>query len=381
MLFRPVTAHRREGDVDWIYLASRALGNESDTVAFALQEHAISRPAFAANGIRIPNVGKLRPGDRIVLACRRPTLAARVLATVAAPPEAVAGTQAIDVVSDTALVEDLRSSGFQLVAGADGREVAHVIHLTDVRECDAELRGDYKGQTTLRRLAPEDSSVWDSGPAVEPEVPVELTAQRPPAPARTARTVTEVEYLRGYEVAAGLNRCVGAAGPGPFWGCPSTRETTVLTSRRIGRFSYPYEGLHEWRATELRARQRATVQSTWKLNCGVSVGGQTIVGIHRLQQVPWRLGARCRLWPFESGWQLPDAPDTVLGAEIFPSVVPLDDAAGGVVKDERQVRSCVRHAAVRDSEGHLVNDLAGPAGLDADIRERATTEEGWILFA
>ncbi len=183
-----------------------------------------------------------------------------------------------------------------------------------------------------------------------------------------------------YAVAEGLNENLGGGGPGPFWGCPPTRASTALTTRRIGQFAFPYHGLREWRFTEQRARARATTQSVWKLNCGVSVGGQTILGIHRLQQIRRALGERASIWPFESGWRVPERPDGVVLAEIFPSVLPLLEVAGGGIKDERQVRSCVWHAAARDVEGTLERAFAEPGGLTGEQSSAVTREEGWILF-
>ena len=125
-----------------------------------------------------------------------------------------------------------------------------------------------------------------------------------------------------YDVAASLNHLLGG-GPGPFWGCPTKKESETLTTRRIGRFAFPHCGLGEWRVTDRRAQEHATTQSVWKLNCGVSVGGQTILGIHRLHQMRLELGGRASIWPFETGWQVPAESDAVVFAEIFPSVLSL----------------------------------------------------------
>lgn len=144
--------------MDWIYLASPVQGNEADTVRFALQEHVISRPARNSRGALISNAGNLMPGDRIVLAYRRhgKPPAARVLATIGKPTRAVDGTRAIDEVSDELMADELRAAGFVLSRANDGREIAHVIHLVDVVECDFALSGDYPGQTTVRRLDDRD---------------------------------------------------------------------------------------------------------------------------------------------------------------------------------------------------------------------------------
>jgi hypothetical protein len=183
-----------------------------------------------------------------------------------------------------------------------------------------------------------------------------------------------------YELAATLNEKLNGGGPGPFWGCPANKECDTLTTRRIGRFAFPYAGLNEWRLTDAQARKHATPQSVWKLNCGVSVGGQTILGIHRLHQIRGELGERALIWPFETGWQLPVRSDAVVIAEIFPSVVPMLEAAKGEVKDQRQARSCVWHAARMDAHGTIASAFAPPPRLSALEASRAASEEGWILF-
>lgn len=489
--------------MDWIYLASPTQGTEADTVRLALQEHVISRPTRNSRGAAVSNVGHIRPGDRMVLAYRRRGAppAARVIATIGVPGKAVSGTHAIDEVAEPRLVEELRRAGFPLSLADDGAEVAHVIHLTDVIECEVALSSVYPGQTTLRRLSPRDYHCIGSQPDGEakapPLAPVRLppSAHRPepePAPAttqlewqatrpafdvyimvdwsgsstpssgansiwlargewghdkrlvvqtvnpRTREAATDtlldwcrqlsdqrvllgfdfsLGYPRGfsgaarlpeseagpwqsvhdhlgqsvtdlpdnsnnmYLVAEGLNERIANGGPGPFWGCPPTRATASLTTRRIGHFPFPYAGLCEWRLTEQRARRSTTTQSVWKLNCGVSVGGQSILGIHRLRQLRQALARRAAIWPFQTGWMMPSAPDAVVIAEVFPSVIPIVDAAGGTVRDAQQVRSCVWFAAARDVDGTLAEAFAQPRDLAADDMSVAETEEGWILFA
>ena len=52
---------------------------------------------------------------------------------------------------------------------------------------------------------------------------------------------------------------------------------------------------------------------------------------------------------------------------------------GGRVKDSVQVEAIARHLALHDA-GDTLNDLfAAPATLEAAVRERIETEEGWIL--
>jgi hypothetical protein len=172
------------------------------------------------------------------------------------------------------------------------------------------------------------------------------------------------------------NRRVGA--PGPFWGCAAKSATRSLTQQRIGVFQFPHHGLEEWRATDLAARRRVTTQSVWKLNCGVSVGGQTILGIKHLDRLAHSVNGH--RWPFE-GWGTPDVP-AIWFAEIFPSLVLYPEWGEGykTQRDRTQVQGCVRYAAERDATGVLKRDFAKPNMLDSATLGRVEGEEGWILW-
>lgn len=184
--------------------------------------------------------------------------------------------------------------------------------------------------------------------------------------------------------AAECNGRIAPEGPGPFWGCSQRAESRNLTQRRVGVFTFPYSdnGLQEWRLTERRCARIAPPQSVWKLNCGVSLGGQTILGIKHLHELAEALGGH--RWPFETGWTTP-APGTatVWFAEIFPSLIryPEWDSEYDARRDRTQVQSCVRHAAELDADGSLRNAFAKPPDLTPAELERVATEEGWILFA
>jgi hypothetical protein len=173
------------------------------------------------------------------------------------------------------------------------------------------------------------------------------------------------------------NRRVGA--PGPFWGCAAGSATAALTQQRVGVFAFPHHGLQEWRATELAAKRRVPTQSVWKLNCGVSVGGQTILGIKHLHELALAVGGH--RWPFE-GWGTPTHHPAVWFAEIFPSLVQYPEWSEEyqVRRDRTQVQSCVRRAAERDAVGLLRGDFAKPDTLDAATLAKVEEEEGWILW-
>ena len=182
--------------------------------------------------------------------------------------------------------------------------------------------------------------------------------------------------------AEACNRAIAPKGPGPFWACTATAATPHLTQQRKGIFAFPYAGrLAEWRIVDERARARTVTQSVWKLNCGVSVGGQTILGIKHLHEMATALGAR--RWPFDTGWTTPPAGQgAVWFAEIFPSLVRYAewDEEYAKRRDRTQVQSCVRRAAEDDRAGALAGWFAEPAGLSAEQAWRVVSEEGWILW-
>jgi hypothetical protein len=161
-----------------------------------------------------------------------------------------------------------------------------------------------------------------------------------------------------FEVAASLN-----GGTGPFWGCPTSRRQTTLTSKRT--CTYPHRGLAEWREVDRRTRG---VQSVWKLYGAGSVGSQALTGIPRVAALRDEL-VDARVWPFETGFAVPDA--RVVFVEIWPGLVPPERHA---VRDAGQVAGVVRAWAERDADGRLA-ELFAPA----DAPTHAAHEEGWIF--
>jgi precorrin-8X/cobalt-precorrin-8 methylmutase len=183
--------------------------------------------------------------------------------------------------------------------------------------------------------------------------------------------------------AAACNTAI-STGPGPFWGCHAGAAGPALTTQRVGLFAFPHHGLAEYRITEQRVRSQGVLpQSVWKLNQGVSVGGQTILGIKHLAELRFHsdptISDGMRIWPFETGWAAPGDVRTVI-AEIFPSIVAIDEEVANGVPDLTQVRSCVRHAASLDRAGQLLASFDAP-GLTPEQSQAVLAEEGWILFA
>ena len=92
-----------------------------------------------------------------------------------------------------------------------------------------------------------------------------------------------------------MHRRIGP--PGSFWGL------WFGNSLADGVFQFPHPNLTEWRATDIVARYRVTTQSLWKLKCGVSVGGHTILSLVRLQAIVGPLKAGARQTVLRSGLQ------------------------------------------------------------------------------
>jgi precorrin-8X/cobalt-precorrin-8 methylmutase len=147
-----------------------------------------------------------------------------------------------------------------------------------------------------------------------------------------------------FHAAAGLNALF--PGDGPFWGNGLKDDIPGLPRKKpVG-----------WGDT-LPANRRPSdtaakgAQEVWKLSGAGSVGSQALTGIAALH----RLRARhpFRVWPFEEH----EAGHVV--AEVYPSLVPVNPAAGQV-KDETQVRTLARAFAAADAAGLLSDMLAAP---------------------
>ncbi|HZP38733.1 MAG TPA: hypothetical protein VFE48_19790 [Methylomirabilota bacterium] len=181
-----------------------------------------------------------------------------------------------------------------------------------------------------------------------------------------------------FEVAGVLNREIrktfGTTCAGPFWGHPPGRVYPDLAPTRPRPFP---AGLPDGRLAERRYGARG-IQSPWKLFTVGAVGSQTLLGlpaVHRLLVDP-ALAARTRLWPFETEWDRAIAEDTIVIAEMWPSLIDCRSQPF-TVKDACQV-AAVRDWAL-DRPDALARGLARPAGL-SDAEERVVREvEGWIV--
>jgi hypothetical protein len=180
-----------------------------------------------------------------------------------------------------------------------------------------------------------------------------------------------------FAVAARLNQRLGGEAF-PFWGCPERHQCATLAMR--GRRPHGPGDIAERRLAEQMLKQ---VQPSWKLHYTGSVGGQTLVGIPRLQALRFdrALAPVTRVWPFETGFvpltRRAVEPIAVLITEIYPSLIPLPD--GEAVKDARQVEAMARFLLQRDRTAELGALFAAP--VDIGARRLIEREEGWIFGA
>jgi hypothetical protein len=183
-----------------------------------------------------------------------------------------------------------------------------------------------------------------------------------------------------FQVGAKLNRLL-TGGPFPFWGAtPKYAQTTIqpTKSRAHGPGDLP-----EFRHTELVAAAKGA-SSVWKLGYTGSVGGQTLVGIPAVKRLKTARGDRLKVWPFETGWKALTEQDLagveVVAAEIYPSMLKLDDVVGEV-RDLTQVRALAEHFAKQDEQSKLGAMFAPAKDTDPGVILDAEHEEGWILGA
>jgi hypothetical protein len=180
-----------------------------------------------------------------------------------------------------------------------------------------------------------------------------------------------------FEVAGLLNReiqaALGGGFRGPFWGHPAGRRFRHLRPTRPRPFP---RFVSDGRLAERRLASRG-IQSPWKLYTRGAVGSQALMGlpaVHRLLTDP-ALAARARLWPFETQWADSIGADSVVIAEVWPSLVDCRDQPYPI-KDACQV------AAMRDwmldEPAALARSLARPAGLTEAEALICRSTEGWI---
>ena len=173
-----------------------------------------------------------------------------------------------------------------------------------------------------------------------------------------------------FEVAGELNRLIGLAS-GPFWGHPNGTEIPNLSWKTGGRSA----GLRQYRHTETRV---SGVQEVWKLYGQGSVGSQALVGIPWVASLWNHFGAEAEVWPFERGFGIRTVGPTIVLAEIWPGVIPLE-SRDGFVRDQIQVESLAAYFQKLDAEGNLAKLFARPDSLSTQQEGDCVSAEGWIL--
>ena len=195
--------------------------------------------------------------------------------------------------------------------------------------------------------------------------------------AHLADTIVDDDRNRNnrFEVAAACNARMGD-GPGPFWGCPPSRQQAgCLTTSKPERSSgHP----PEWRHVEsvLRAGGRRPF-SSWQLLGAGAVGSQSLLGIPVLERLRRRFPERVEVWPFSTGFRRPpERPGSVVLAEVWPTIVTAGTTTLAV-RDARQVADVASWLRRLDGRGELTG-LFEPE-VAAAQRRAVLDEEGWVL--
>ncbi len=137
----------------WVYFASDAAADQTDTFDFALHDKVMFRPARNSGGSLIANVGNLRPGDWILLVYRESgRQVVRVQAHIAPVTRQVSGTRAIVKITGELSLAMTRK-GYPALPGG-GHEV---IPVEQVYRCDVDLNGSYGGRNAIYKLAKIDA--------------------------------------------------------------------------------------------------------------------------------------------------------------------------------------------------------------------------------
>jgi hypothetical protein len=175
-----------------------------------------------------------------------------------------------------------------------------------------------------------------------------------------------------FEVGAAFNHRVSKKSF-PFWGCPVGFEHEFLGPRHHGGHT-EHEPLKERRLID---EWMVGAQPCWKLAYTGSVGSQVLTGIPvvRALRDDSRWADRARIWPFETGFCLPDDARIVF-AEVWPSWWKAC-AKLGPPNDKAQVRTVARIFAATDRAGGL-DAWFSPAIDNADLGQIAR-EEAWTL--
>ncbi|MBI4220587.1 MAG: hypothetical protein HY682_10610 [Chloroflexi bacterium] len=192
------------------------------------------------------------------------------------------------------------------------------------------------------------------------------------------------------QIATWMNSRCRRTGPGPAWFCTKRHENSWLRTTKAG-IDFPFTtdigmNLEEFRIAEQAAkRMNLNIRSVWQLGGRGSVGSQAITGIAYLSKIRAdpALGACSRVWPFETGFQPPDADmpgPVIIHVEIWPSLVPPQERRYQYpVRDARQVCDLAAWIAGLDREDELAQLFERPTWLSEREADLCVREEGWIL--
>lgn len=185
-----------------------------------------------------------------------------------------------------------------------------------------------------------------------------------------------------FAVAAKMNRLMTDEAR-PFWGAPANDTQRWLASTKPEHADdLPAPFRHCEQAT--KGKGKAGAKTVWQIFGNGTVGSQAIVGIPHVRQLRETLGARARVWPFETGWTAL-APNDV--AELDAVIVEIYPALGevkpepGEVPDRAQVRARCEYFARLDEAGKLGDLFAAPKTAAPELVADVEREEGWILGA
>ncbi|MCG8494025.1 MAG: hypothetical protein MI743_20605 [Sneathiellales bacterium] len=188
-------------------------------------------------------------------------------------------------------------------------------------------------------------------------------------------TCDERDGNNRFEVANLLNQQISAL-PGPFWGCPRSKNLSHLGPKKP---PFHHSGFNEWRIVERHLRlKKQRIMNVWQLLGQASVGSQTLTGLSELNSFASEPGAKkpVKFWPFETTWEK-DLKGVIL-AECWPS---MNDFASEThpIKDARQVSATLKWLQKHQDKGTIPSLFKAPDFLTQTEMEKCGKEEGWIL--
>ena len=167
---------------------------------------------------------------------------------------------------------------------------------------------------------------------------------------------------------------------GPCWGWRPRNDAPGIPMTRKDR-SWSMDHPCEFRIAE---KCSESAKSVWQLIGRGSVGSQTLVGLPALKRLitDSRIKGRGRVWPFETGLQVPESDAKLVIVEVYPSIIRDEiekHAYEDEIKDSAQVRVLAKAFANLDSKGELGPLFEGSQSLTPTERSLIENEEGWIL--